>query len=120
MADAPKDITAALTADSSTRFEERWKEFKRRKDFKTWRDTHPSKTNEPKKALYEALTKFVEAAGGIVTSPPGATALRVEIEKNSDLPGRLQKLGWHVFQLGTNTRVSNAGLIPTDIIEITK
>jgi len=67
MADAPKDIAAALTAESSSRIEEwskQWNEFRKKGPYKTWatdRAGSKDKATQSRKDLFQALAKYVHA-----------------------------------------------------------
>ena len=50
---------------------------------------------------------------------PGASSVRIEIAKDSDLPVKLAELGWNPIQCSSGTRITGRGLMPVDVIEIT-
>jgi hypothetical protein len=92
--------------------------------------------SEKRQRLRDALTTFIQGAGGWVTSVPGAKNLRVEIRQGSSLPAKLIELGYHPRLCGAGTRLGGVtettndrrtaapiirqidGFIATDIIEI--
>lgn len=73
---------------------------------------------ERRKNLFDALNTFVSRQGGWVASVPGAKYVRIECRKNSDLPSRLQDLGYAPRHYSIGTRIIGGAFVPTDIIEI--
>ena len=115
------DRETAITAESSTRYADwakQWRAFTQKKEFVTWAADRASKATQSRKELLEALTKYVHANGGHVTSLPGAKSIRVEAAKDSALPTKLAALGWNPIQCGASTRVTNGGIEPVDVIEV--
>ena len=53
---------------------------------------------------YELLCRQIHAAGGWVTSVPGADTLRFEIPERSALPQQLRVAGWRPLHMGRDTR----------------
>jgi hypothetical protein len=65
----------------------------------------------PRQELYEKLCQQIDAAGGWVTSVPGADTLRFEIPERSALPEQLRAAGWSPLHLGTGTRVAPGAVV---------
>jgi hypothetical protein len=59
----------------------------------------------PGQELYEKLCQEIHAAGGWVTSEPGADTLRFEIPERSELPERLRAAGWRPLHMRRGTRI---------------
>jgi hypothetical protein len=74
---------------------------------------------EKQRKLFEAMNAFIAQEGGWVISPPGEKRLRIESPQNGGLPIRLAERGFLLRYLGTGTRNTSSGIIPTDLIEIT-
>jgi hypothetical protein len=114
MTDAPKNI---VTWESSTRLDDwskQWKEFKKKRDYVTWsNDRATSKATHGRKELFAALDKYVTTHGGWTVSIPGAREIKIEVPKGSDLPGKLQALGWKPILCGTTMRTTGKGLSPS-------
>jgi hypothetical protein len=73
--------------------------------------------SEQRMKLWQALNEFIRTNGGVVTSVPGHSVLRVEIARGSALPTKLA--AYDPRHCGTTTRItSSAGFRATDIIEI--
>ena len=117
MADtAPKDIT-----ESSTCFDDQWRKLKRSKDYRAWaNDRASSKTVRARNALFETLVKYCRAHGSHVVSVPGEKTVRIETARGSDLATKLTELGWTPVPCGASSRVTGAGLVEVDVIELGK
>ena len=72
-----------------------------------------------RKNLLEALSKYISANGGWVTSVPGAKYIRVEILKNSALPTKLAEIGYVPRLCSTGIRIIDGSFKPVDVIEVT-
>jgi hypothetical protein len=59
------------------------------------------------RALWDALHAFVSKNGSGVVSPSGAQDLRIEIPERSDLPAKLNELGYRPLNMGQATRLTN-------------
>jgi hypothetical protein len=72
----------------------------------TKRDSHTGDmVVRPRQGLYEKLYQQIDAAGGWVTSVPGADTLRFELPERSGLPEQLRAAGWRLLHMGRGTRV---------------
>ena len=67
----------------------------------------------PRQGLYEKLCHQIDAAGGWVTSVPGADTLRFEISERSAFPEQLRAAGWRPLHMGKGTRVVPGAVVET-------
>jgi hypothetical protein len=80
-------------------------------------DTAKQRRNE----LWQSLNRFVRESGGNVVSIPGTSPLRIEINKNSNLPKQLLDAGYAVHQAGRTSRIGGDPKNPfeqVDVIEV--
>jgi hypothetical protein len=70
--------------------------------------------------VWYALSRYVHSAGGWAVSVPGDfTYMRIETPQLSEIPIRLAERGFKLNYAGSGaTRVTGAGIIPVDVIEI--
>jgi hypothetical protein len=77
----------------------------------------PTRTvSERRMELWNALSKYIHANGGAVTSIPGHSALRIEVERGSALPTKLA--AYDPRHIGMTTRITCGKFDRVDIIEI--
>lgn len=69
------------------------------------------------KEAWQVLNQYITQQGAFVVTPPGRM-LRIEFAKDSTLPAKLTKLGFNVWNVGQNTRLTPFGFLPVDVIEI--
>ena len=67
----------------------------------------------------ENLCRQIQAAGGWVTSVPGADTLRFEISERSALPEQLRAAGWKPLHMGRGTRVVPSAVVETIAVHST-
>ena len=67
----------------------------------------------------ENLCQQIQAAGGWVTSVPGADTLRFEIPELSALPEQLKAAGWRPLHMGTGTRIVPGAVAQTITVHST-
>ena len=66
---------------------------------------------------WHTLNQFISQQGGLVVTPTGKM-LRIEVVKEFTLPAKLIELGFKVWAVGQNTRVTPYGFLPFNVIEI--
>jgi hypothetical protein len=74
---------------------------------------------EKRRDLFAALSAVVSAHGSWIVSPPGERHVRIETPQGSALIIRLAEGGHKVRHVTTGTRNTAAGIVPTDIFELT-
>ena len=77
------------------------------------------KVSEARWKLWNAVHAYVRHHGGKVTSIPGHREVRIEIQKDSDLPTKLVDLGYQPHHYAAETRIEANQFIQVDIISIT-
>ena len=81
--------------------------------------TEPTpKVSEKRRRLWSALSDFIHAGGGWVTSPPFGRFVRVECDQGSNLPVQLEKAGHHLRHAGMTTRIDGGSFHVVDILEL--
>jgi hypothetical protein len=67
-----------------------------------------------RRELERALSRVVQAGGGWLTSPPGASVLRIEARPGSDLPDRLYDAGFDLRPAGTAEKLWGGKILPVN------
>lgn len=77
------------------------------------------KVSEKRRRLWQAVSDFIHAGGGWVTSPPFGRFVRIECNQGSPLPVELEKAGWHSLRhAGVTTRIDAGTFHTVDVLEL--
>jgi hypothetical protein len=73
---------------------------------------------EQRKNLWTALSKYVHANGGWVTSVPNRKVVRIECQRGGPVPERLESLGYAPRYIGPQTKLVAGKFEPVSVYEI--
>jgi hypothetical protein len=72
-----------------------------------------AKITQQRRDLRLTLNEYIGRHGGSITSPPFADPIRLEVPPDSDLPQRLQEIGYDPLFLEQTTRIGSLAVEPT-------
>jgi hypothetical protein len=78
----------------------------------------PQKVYTQRMRLWQALSDFILAGGGWVTSPPYGRFVRIECNQGLSLPVELEKAGHRLRHAGMTTRIDGGAFHTVDVLEL--
>jgi hypothetical protein len=78
----------------------------------------PQKVSTQRMRLWQALSDFILAGGGWVTSPPYGRFVRIECNQGLSLPVELEKAGHRLRHAGMTTRIDGGAFHTVDVLEL--
>ena len=76
------------------------------------------KVSEKRRRLWQAVSDFIHAGGGWVTSPTFGRFVRIECNQGSSLPVELEKAGHSLRHAGMTTRINGGAFHTVDVLEL--